>query len=91
MAFIKIISLPGGGAASCTKYFYKNGSRQNNKKWIGVGEIAEVPDNELDVHLATGKVMQVRGPNDASPVEVTRKRTKAAPEDGFDAVFAAQR
>ena len=58
MAFIKIISLPGGNGASCSKYFYKDGPRENNKNWIGVGEVAEVPDEDLDRHLSSGKLYQ---------------------------------
>ena len=65
MAFIQIISLPGGNGATCTKYYFKNGPRVNNKKWIAVGEVAEVPDEELSEHLASGKVIQVMGPNAA--------------------------
>ena len=58
MAFIKIISLPGGNGATCTKYYYRDGPRDIQRNWIGIREIAEVPDSELAGHLKTGKVVQ---------------------------------
>lgn len=89
MAFIQIISLPGGNGATCTKYYFKNGPRVNNKKWIAVGEVAEVPDSELADHLASGKVIQVSGPNGAIPV--TKRGRPAKVDEEFSSVFAAQR
>lgn len=61
MAFIKIITLPGGKASSCSTYFFKEGA-VHEKCYIAVGEVAEVPDSELANHIETGKVMQVPGP-----------------------------
>ena len=89
MAFIKIITIPGGNGASCSKYYFKGGSRQNNKKWIGIHEVVEVPDAELEGHLATGKVMECRGPDDVQEPKA-RGRPKATGE-GFAQVLAAQR
>jgi hypothetical protein len=89
MAFIQIISLPGGNGATCTKYYFKNGPRVNNKKWIAVGEVAEVPDEELATHLASGKVIQVMGPNAAIPAPKRGRPAKV--DDEFASVLAAQR
>lgn len=89
MAFIKIISIPGGGAATCTKYFYANGTALN-KGCIKVGEVAEVPDSELAAHLATGKVMQVPGKESSEPPAPRRGRPPKVAE-GFEAIFEAQR
>lgn len=59
MAFIKIITLPSG-VSTCSGYFYRpyNGDVSVKRK-IVIGEIAEVPDKELEAHLRTGMVMQV--------------------------------
>ena len=90
MAFIQIISLPSGNGATCTKYYFKNGPRVNNKKWIAVGEVAEVPDEELSVHLATGKVMQVSGPTPAYTAPAKRGRPSKVDEE-LGAILAVQR
>ena len=74
MAFIKIITLPGGVASSCSHYFFKEGA-VHEKCFIAVGEVAEVPDSELQNHLGTGKVMQVSGPDAATE---TKKRGRPA-------------
>lgn len=89
MAFIKIISLGNGGAASCSKYFYKN-STVLEPGFIRVGEVAEVPDSELAMHLATGKVMQVPGKESSEPPAPRRGRPPKVAE-GFEAIFEAQR
>ena len=100
MAFIKIISLPGGNGASCSKYFYKDGPRENNKNWIGIGEIAEVPDADLDRHLASGKLSQASaseaaayfGSLDQPKVEPARRgRPPKHVESDMDAIYSAQR
>ena len=86
MAFIKIISLDGGDKASFTKYYFKNGA-VNEKNWIAVGEVAEVPDSELSTHLSTGKVMQVSG-DYAEP----RKRGRPAKlSEEAESILAIQR
>ena len=94
MAFIKIISLPSGNGATCTKYYYaekdRNDPNANANRRIAVGEVAEVPDDELEAHLATGKVMQVSGPTAAVAPKRGRPAKTPMPE-GFDAVMAAQR
>lgn len=88
MAFIKIISIPGGGASTCTKYTYKSGAALD-RGYIKVGEVAEIPDEELAMHLATGKVMQVQS-NQPDPPAPRRGRPPKA-QEGFDAIFEAQR
>lgn len=58
MAFITIITIPGSNQVSCMKYYFKNKTGDKlEKRFIAPGEVAEVPDSELDDHLATGKVM----------------------------------
>jgi hypothetical protein len=74
MAFIKIISLPNGMGSACTRYTYKQWT-PTDKGSIGIGEVAEVPDEELAAHLATEKVMQVIGPESAT----TEKRRGRPP------------
>lgn len=86
MAFIKIISLDGGDKASCSKYYFKDG-RINEKNWIAVGEVTEVPDSELGQHLATGKVMQVMGESD----EPRRRGRPAKMTDEASEILAIQR
>lgn len=67
MALIKIAETVRGAATE--KYFYREGFfirssvfRHNGTTMekIKDGEIAEVPDDELDTHLATGLVVEVK-------------------------------
>lgn len=89
MAFIKIISLPGG-QATCSEYFFKDHKVGPEKCSIKIGEVAEVPDEELSGHLATCMVQQVTGADDAG-VKRRGRPPKSAAEDGYNEVFAAQR
>jgi len=87
MAFIKIITLDGGDKAACTKYYFKGG-RINEKCFIGIGEVVEVPDAELATHLATRKVMQVPGPEAA---EIKKRGRPAKLNDEAESIYALQR
>lgn len=86
MAFIKIITLDGGDKAACTKYYIKSGV-VNEKCFIGIGEVGEVPDAELEFHLSSGKVMQVHGPEAAG-----KKRGRPAKlTEEAESIYALQR
>lgn len=100
MAFIKIISLPGGNGATCTKYYYRDGPRDIQRNWIGIREIAEVPDSELAGHLKTGKVVQASPQEWAefnaskdAPAEAPAPRRGRPPkaDDDLAGILAAQR
>lgn len=88
MAFISIISIPGSNQVATMQYFFKDGSGENNKRFIVPGEVVEVPDAELQKHLDSGKVMQVPGP-DAAPKR--GRPAKQTVDEEFGKVFAAQR
>ena len=92
MAFITIIALPEGGASSCTKYFYRGSAPAGEQCFIRVGEVAEVPDSELDAHLATGKVVSVAG-LDAVPGKRRGRPPKQSvePDKDFAAIYSARR
>ena len=90
MPFIKIIALPNGGKVATSEYFFKN-HVVNEKCSIKPGEVAEVPESELDFHLSTGMVMEVRGPDDAGSQNIPRRGRPRKTEAGFEAVYAAQR
>ncbi len=59
MAFIQIISLKSG-PSSCHQYFFKDGI-PGARCHIEIGEVAYVPDNTLDMHLATDLVSAIDG------------------------------
>lgn len=62
MAFIKIIQFPNGQSAG-RGYTFKKRKDQHEKIKIVPGEIAEIPDEDLDWHLSKGIVQQCRGPS----------------------------
>lgn len=57
MAFIEIIVTPNGQAA-CKNYFFREGIPNTAHK-IEVGEVAYIPDDQLDEHLDRGFVRQI--------------------------------
>lgn len=87
MAFIKIITLDGGDKSACSEYFFKSG-RIHEKCSITIGEVAEVPDEELAFHLSTRKVMQVPGPEAA---EVRKRGRPAKLSEEAESIYALQR
>lgn len=89
MAYIAIITIPGTNQCSCMKYYYKSGRKVDGKKFIEPGEVAEVPDEELETHLASGKVMQVSGPNSA-PAPAKRGRP-AKVNNEYSEIYSGQR
>lgn len=89
MAFIKIISLPGGNGAACSKFFFKEGA-VGEKCSIKVGEVAEVPDSDLPYFLSTGKIMEVRGP-DAADAEPKKRGRPAKVTDEAAEIMSYQR
>lgn len=89
MAYIAIITIPGTNQCACMKYFFKTGRMVDGKKHIVPGEVAEVPDDELDVHLASGKVMQVSSQN-AAPMPAKRGRPAKATNE-YAEIFSTQR
>ena len=92
MAFITIIALPDGGAAACTKYFYRGTAPESERCFIRVGEVAEVPESELDGHLSTGKVIEATG-MDAAPGKRRGRPPKQSvePDKDFAAIYSARR
>ncbi len=99
MAFIKIISLPGGNGATCSKYYYKEAPRENNKNWIGIDEIAEVPDSDLSGHLKTKKVVQAtpqewaefNSPKQVEEAPPPRRGRPPKVDDDYASIIAARR
>ena len=79
MAFIQITQIKGG-AAGCSDYFFKEGVPDKVCR-ILPGEVAYVPDSELDTHLATELVTSVDGRAAKSkvvnPEDVPTKEAKA--------------
>jgi len=59
MAFIQIIQIKGG-QAGCSDYWFKDGTAEGISK-ILPGEMAYVPDEKLESHLASGLVASVDG------------------------------
>lgn len=88
MPFIQIITIPGTNQCAAHKYYFAGKTSDKNlKRWIGPGEVAEVPDSDVAYHLSSGKVMLVP---DAVGVKARRGRPPKEDAD-FASVFAAQR
>ena len=69
MAFIKIIQMPNGYAAG-RGYTFKQRTKQHEVCKIRPGEVAEIPDEDLDWHLSKGVVQQCKGPSTVEQDEV---------------------
>lgn len=59
MAFIQIIQIKGG-QAGCSDYWFKDGTAEDVSR-ILPGEMAYVPDGDLERHLKSGLVNSVDG------------------------------